>query len=450
MYQLKFTLKQHTPLIHFQHDQEGATLRASEVKPKLDRFIVHWLKNVDKQLYLKYKDLLEKKLLPCIIHKNQSLYKISISSEIDKKVFLFSLTSQADANLIKQHVKSQEICGNNPEVYWKTPLFCNNSLLKFEGNHKQGNRIIHASSKWEELKIGIWLKNINLCVLTQDKEMCELISECLPYLFAFENFGLRQSKGFGSFNIENQNERHIKSFIGNDSVCVYKKQDSSSWDNKIESIREFWKLLKAGDSFGTYYKSDIMKYYCMLDGTRWEKRKIKKSLHLNHASLYNSLKVANPPNRIAGCISDPTNPSQVSSNQNYMYVRALMGLAEHFEFGISGSNPLKIKISNSDVERFKSPITIKVNDVAIYLICFPIEPGLSNYGNNLFSFDIDATNGNLANLSIPFNFSLEHFLDSPWLGNNFEKSNNWTNYGQFGQTNYETVALHHKFIKLKS
>ena len=27
-------------MIHFQHDQEGATLRASEVKPKLDKFII--------------------------------------------------------------------------------------------------------------------------------------------------------------------------------------------------------------------------------------------------------------------------------------------------------------------------------------------------------------------------------------------------------------------------
>ena len=40
MHTLKVTLKQHTPLIHFQHDQEGATLRASEVKPKLDKFIL--------------------------------------------------------------------------------------------------------------------------------------------------------------------------------------------------------------------------------------------------------------------------------------------------------------------------------------------------------------------------------------------------------------------------
>ena len=40
MNRLEIKLKQHTPLIHFQHDQEGATLRASEVKPKLDRFVL--------------------------------------------------------------------------------------------------------------------------------------------------------------------------------------------------------------------------------------------------------------------------------------------------------------------------------------------------------------------------------------------------------------------------
>lgn len=40
MHTLTVKLKQHTPLIHFQHSQQGATLRASEVKPKLDRFIL--------------------------------------------------------------------------------------------------------------------------------------------------------------------------------------------------------------------------------------------------------------------------------------------------------------------------------------------------------------------------------------------------------------------------
>lgn len=32
-------LKQHTPIIHFQWEQKGATLRATELKPKLDLFL---------------------------------------------------------------------------------------------------------------------------------------------------------------------------------------------------------------------------------------------------------------------------------------------------------------------------------------------------------------------------------------------------------------------------
>ncbi len=35
-FQPTFTLKQHTPIIHFQHDQEGSKLQATEVKPKPD------------------------------------------------------------------------------------------------------------------------------------------------------------------------------------------------------------------------------------------------------------------------------------------------------------------------------------------------------------------------------------------------------------------------------
>ena len=39
-FKVEFTLKQHTPIIHFQSDQSGATLRATELKPKFDRFLL--------------------------------------------------------------------------------------------------------------------------------------------------------------------------------------------------------------------------------------------------------------------------------------------------------------------------------------------------------------------------------------------------------------------------
>ena len=44
-------LKQHTPMVHFQHEQDGATLRATELKPKLDRYVRRHLNgNADERL----------------------------------------------------------------------------------------------------------------------------------------------------------------------------------------------------------------------------------------------------------------------------------------------------------------------------------------------------------------------------------------------------------------
>ena len=37
---LELDLKCHAPIIHFQPEEEGATLRASEVKPKFDRYLM--------------------------------------------------------------------------------------------------------------------------------------------------------------------------------------------------------------------------------------------------------------------------------------------------------------------------------------------------------------------------------------------------------------------------
>ena len=73
MHKLEIKLKQHTPLIHFQHDQDGATLRASEVKPKLDKYILRlltpeeigqgeregWIKSRNGKVWLDYKMTIE-------------------------------------------------------------------------------------------------------------------------------------------------------------------------------------------------------------------------------------------------------------------------------------------------------------------------------------------------------------------------------------------------------
>ncbi len=54
-YKLTFKLKQHTPIIHFRYDQTGATLRATELKPKLDKFVLFSQVDIFQKVQIKNK-----------------------------------------------------------------------------------------------------------------------------------------------------------------------------------------------------------------------------------------------------------------------------------------------------------------------------------------------------------------------------------------------------------
>ena len=53
-FEKSYRLAAQTPMIHFQWNQQGATLRASEVKPKLDKFLITKLEGFEKVLEEKY------------------------------------------------------------------------------------------------------------------------------------------------------------------------------------------------------------------------------------------------------------------------------------------------------------------------------------------------------------------------------------------------------------
>lgn len=91
-YKVEFTLKQHTPIIHFQSDQSGATLRATELKPKLDRFLLEMLedlpyvKNANGHKSLDYKVKIQQNLSNAIpINKKESLYFGNMGDGEEKK-----------------------------------------------------------------------------------------------------------------------------------------------------------------------------------------------------------------------------------------------------------------------------------------------------------------------------------------------------------------------------
>ena len=93
-FKVEFTLKQHTPIIHFQSEQHGATLRATELKPKFDRFLISYVFKNKKSEYQKYlidkeKDALDYKVK---IYNQANIIStpkayVNIKKEMDKTVY---------------------------------------------------------------------------------------------------------------------------------------------------------------------------------------------------------------------------------------------------------------------------------------------------------------------------------------------------------------------------
>ena len=81
-YKLEIQLEAQSPLIHFQPKEKGATVRASEVKPKLDKYILNKIKS--KGIYKSEEDIKKSREYKDIFidpDKNNALdYKMKIAS----------------------------------------------------------------------------------------------------------------------------------------------------------------------------------------------------------------------------------------------------------------------------------------------------------------------------------------------------------------------------------
>jgi len=139
-FKAEFTLKQHTPIIHFQSTQIGSTIRATELKPKFDRFL---LKNV--------------KDIPC--KKNANNHKS-----------------------INYKVKIEPNYNNPQEIKKRDPLFFGNM-----GNNE------------EKKMFKIYNHEFKIEFFSFDKRVIEAIKNNFEAFLANTNFGSRQSKGYGSF-----------------------------------------------------------------------------------------------------------------------------------------------------------------------------------------------------------------------------------------------------------
>lgn len=422
IHKLTISLRQHTPLIHFQHDQEGATLRASEVKPKLDRFVIkqafHDSFDECKEFLIGYNPDPEKKEESIRALRNKwnagyrALdYKIRIKASDNRDEYM--LTSYIKSDNI-QILKRQGITAVN-----NTPYFA---------QEKQNSQIIKskkAKEDWDKIEKKGVLFNGLICItiVSQKNNLLSIVSTVIQPYFLVTNFGARQSKGFGCFSTtkieldgKDVAQNNIETQLKQNFLFVYKKTLSQvTIETILSTINDDYRLLKSGRT-RPYAKSKLMLYANSLDKTiGWDKKYIK-------ANTYDIFENQSGESYTLLCKDENKRNSYASSNR-YYYYRALLGLAEQFEFLLENppmgdrKNKMIVKVKNNEIQRYQSPLLFKVFDNTIYLVGNEVAPEMLNKPFHfLVNFQKDRSyidepiveNG--TPIFTPSNFSLKDFL----------------------------------------
>lgn len=426
-------LKQHTPIIHFQHAQPGATLRATEVKAKLDRFIFTKFQGI----FPDEKELCQKLEYFDPEDKGASIYKLNINAYGSPKKILIvaSLNPEQKDALKRAEPKISYIEGSS--------FFALEEEVKhlFE---KTGNKVTRPpknDKKYDELRIVanydekiskwglIYEEPIELSIMSFDPAVKVIIKKIAPYFFAYENFGTRQSKGFGSFSVIGSPVPYPDLI---NQVFPYKYQYDhifrgdllSKLQQQFERIQSDYKLLKSGRGArerGGYRKSLVFLYGLELNPQiRWEKRQIKIEINQNQQD---GVMLKTEPG-FSAIYDEAGNNAWRDPRPDYVYkyLRAMLGLAEQYEFQTSRGGNVKYKVSVKSpigIERYRSPITFKVYEGNIFLVAEDVNTFLFNKEFQLTQkLALDNPNRrdperNMASIFTPedLSFSMEEFLE---------------------------------------
>lgn len=239
MHTITVELKQHTPLLHFQHSQDGATLRASEVKPKLDKFITC---NYFKNDFVKCSEFLigfdknkTDKLKSKWDNGFRALdYKIKVTSSNFQKIPIPDKPVEKNGKVQTDNIGQQLYTTNKyPD---NSPLIMSN---------------IGGRPKCELFNLTM-AKSVIVEIITFNSVLANIIIDNLHSFFCKTSFGNRTSKGFGSFEVLSINGKEIEdNYIDTDNYTLSFSMDLGSDYNVGEVykavfciVNAMWKGLK--------------------------------------------------------------------------------------------------------------------------------------------------------------------------------------------------------------
>ncbi|TYQ16304.1 UNVERIFIED_CONTAM: hypothetical protein Cloal_2830 [Acetivibrio alkalicellulosi] len=371
LYKKEFKLQQLTPIIHFQHYQDNPTLRATEVKPKLDRFVHVWMEK--KGLQIPEEWYLEK-------DKHYALnYKMRIEATGTP---IKSTTIEDDIERIK--------AGKRPGSTKITQSYFAN-MVSGTGDERINNiRKTYKETVFYNEPIDLTV--ISFCKKTVNSfGLLDVLIETIPLFFMINNFGTRQSKGFGSFVIADLPNLHEKISEIYPAYYYIEYKNQEDYNTKLGDIWIMSNLMKSGFNYTFKYKTD---YY---------KGRIFKFMHkkgIGNDKAFIKKKVLPPCNNVHTDCKSKTDCEKKQDIPNQKFVRALLGLPGFFEYK---DRKTRVDVTHDKIKRFKSPVLFKVDKDRVYIL--PQEIDEKMFGEE-FKF-----NGKKISTPDSSEFNLIEFLD---------------------------------------
>ena len=374
MQKLEFTLKQHTPLIHFQWEQVGATIRPTELKSKLDKWILQRLTSCyglsDELLKIALKD---ETISPWIKGTRKKEH-----SALNYSVTVLAHGGNQFKDELNTHVKPVQ----KRDGTWRDEVD-EKDYPPFFGNQMKVNEWNTGDKKIKRMS---YYAVVTIIFETIDDDLRKVINKEFPLFLLHTNFGTRQSKGFGSFYIDMNDKAFPKMadgtinegfFIRSFDYCFDIKtegqEDTDNTKDLFTQIDLFYKTLRGGispnDIHSLYFKS-LMWKYAKSKNLQWEKKTIKQeyfSIHeanqkLNHPEKDTPLDWAKGKKIIM------TYPESEDKKDTHLLWRDLLGLSSEQQWGSYYANIKKSSITKDPSARFKSPLFFK-----------PLRTGLHTY-----------------------------------------------------------------------
>lgn len=338
-WQKEYKLVQHTPLIHFQHSEPHACLRATEVKPKLDRFLIEQLEEDDR-----FGDGRWKKWFVGDGSQQSFDYMMRItpnSERVDR--------TQSIENGIERAIARAE---------HRSPNAILHEIHKnYFGNMASGNNIQDTVQAIQEtFKESLFYKDgLTLTIRCFIPELLTLIDEHIRGFFMMHNFGTRQRKGFGSFTVDISTEPNapkgfdlVGKYCPNAYYC--KLNDNVSADALLDAVWVISAFLRSGFNRGegNYVRGFVFRYF-----QREENPLANDKAFVKQKVLHN---VYNEATR-----GEHLHP--YGNNVRYRYVRGLLGTNENSRFcrDPNAHTPVYDIYTHSaeGIERFPSPLLFK-------------------------------------------------------------------------------------------